>query len=441
MQTRFQLARALGLLGALAVPSVSGAYQLDYQLTAGIENNDNVNFSENDPVSANILEPKLGFNLQQQGSTIQASATGVVEYYDYLGGELADHFRSELSGRLNWTAIPERLNFTVEDVLSVQPIDSLEPNTPSNQQQTNVFGLGPTFDFRLGPTLRGQADLRYVSSYAENTKEFNTNRGAGALRAIKDLDFASALSANVGYQYVDFTDPSSTEPNYSNYNVFGRYTRKWAKVDMTADAGWEWLSYNGNQLADQSNPLGRVNLTWHTTDRSTFTGAATYQYSDSAADMITDMVIGGSVPGSIATGTAVGTSQPYLERALSVGYAYAGDRAKFGITPFYRKLDYATPPASTNLLGADQTGHGGAGTFSYLLRPLLTASLGGTYENVTYDTVDQKDKTWTVTAMLAQQWTSHVSGQFSYTRYDRSSNAAGVSSNQNIFYFAVTYTR
>src|SRR5262245_35036514 len=119
MQSRCPLVRVPGVLLALAVPSFAGAVQLDYLVEMAIEHNDNVNLSENDPVSEDILEPIVGFAISEDGSTVQANATGAVQYRDYLGGEFSDEFRGQLSGHLNWTMVPKRLNLTVEDYLTV----------------------------------------------------------------------------------------------------------------------------------------------------------------------------------------------------------------------------------------------------------------------------------------------------------------------------------
>jgi putative beta-barrel porin BBP2 len=441
MRTRWELARAVGFLAALGTPCAAGAVQFDYHIEAGLEHNDNVTLSETDPVSADILEPKFAFNLSQQGSTVQANASGVLEYYEYLGGELASQFRSQLAAHVNWTMIPERLDFTFEDALGLEPINALEANTQTNLQQTNVFGLGPTLSFRMGDTVRGQAELRYITSHAEETGDFNSNRAAAALRAIKDLDSASAVSANLDYQHVDFTDSDAIEPDYGRYSVFGRYARKWTKLDFTADAGWNWVSFKDNAVGDRDEPLARVNADWHVTTRSTFSGSFAYQYSDTASDMLTGMVFTGTVPGSITEGVAVGTSQAYLERAFSVGYAYAGDRASVAVRPYYRKLDYLQLPTAPDLLGANQAARGAIGSFSWILRPLLTASLGGTWDKTHYETVDREDTTWTATAALQQQWSRNWSGQISYTHYDRNSDVAAASNDQNVVYVAVTYTR
>lgn len=441
MSRRCELARAIGIAVALALPCASGAVDFDYHVGTGIEHNDNIFLTEDDETSADILEPKFGFNLTQQGSTVQANANGVLEYYEYLGGEEANQLRGQLNAHVNWTMIPERLDFTFEDALGLEPIDALEASNQANLQQTNVFGMGPTLSFRLGPTMRGQAELRYVTSHAEDTPDFNTNRGIAAIRAIKDLDSSTFVSANADYEYVRFTDADAFDPDYGRYTLFGRYSRKWSKVDFVADAGWNWVNYTSNAIQERDEPLARLTAAYHATDRSTFTANFAYQYSDAATDMLTDMTFTGGVPGSITQGVVVGTSQAFLERTLRVGYGYAGDRASVTVAPYYRKLDYLQLPLAPDLLGANQTARGAVGSFEWILRPLLTATLGGTYDKTHYETVDREDKTWTVTAALRQQWTRNWSGELSYTHYDRSSDTVGASSEQNVVYVAVTYTR
>lgn len=438
MQPRRSFARVSGALLTLALPTAASAVQLDYQVEVGVEHNDNVNLSEDNPVSENILRPSLGFTLSQEGSTIQASANGIVEYRDYLGGEFSDEFRGQLAGHLNWTVAPERLNMTVEDYLGMQPVNPLAQNAPNNLQQTNVFAIGPTLSFRLGPTVRGQAELRYINSYADTTKQFNSNRASAALRAIKDLSPTSTISANVVDERIQFTE-STSGPDYSRYSAFGRYTRNWTDVDLVADLGYSWLRYSGNTIDDRDGPLGRATLSWRIAPHSTLTGDFAYQFSD-AASYLAGATIVTTIPTNITTGSATVTSQPYLERRIGVGYAYAEDRLGFTIAPYYRKLDYGTASVLEGV-NLDQTGRGATVGVSYVLRPLLTTGLTATGENLRYDQIARTDKTWNLTAFLRQQLTRHWSWRVELTHYKRDSTTPGQSSTQNIVYFGVTYAR
>ncbi len=442
MLPRYPLVCVPGLVLAFAVPSMALAAPIDYHIDLGLEHNDNVNLSEHDPVSEDILEPQIAFGLAQDGATVQAAANGVLQYRDYLGGEFSDEVRGQLAGRVNWTAVPQRLNITVQDYLSVQPVNALQPNTPNNQQQTNVFAVVPTLDFRVGETVRGEADLRYVNSYADKTKQFNSQRAGAALRLIKDLDPTSAISANAEDEHIHFTDAIGG-PDYNRYSVFGRYTQKWNKVDLVADLGYMWLNYSGNAFADRDEPLGRATLSWHSSERSTFTLDLAYQFSDAASSMIatTDVQTptSGQPPAGIAVGDATTTSQAYLEHRLGVGYRWAGERLTFNVNPYYRELDYSD--GATLTTGLNETDRGVTAGLSYLLRPLLTLGLAATGENLRYDSIGREDKTWMLSAILSQQWTRNWGGRIELTHYKRDSNVVDQSFDQNIVYFALVYTR
>jgi len=452
MTFRASHAWTLGLL--CAVGTDARCAQLDYTVGFGVEHNDNINLSENAPAGDTILEPTLAFAVTQSGSTTQANANGILEYRDFLQGRFSDDFLGQLNGRLNWSAIPGWLDVGVEDTLGVQPINNLTPDTPGNQQQTNVFAVGPTLNFRLGPTVRGQAQLLYTNSYADETAQFNSDRASAALRAIKDLDADTTLAANLLDERIRFRD-SDANPDYSRYSAFGRYTRKWAKFDLVADAGYTWIKYGNNALGatDRDEALARANLDWHVTERSTLTLDVAHQLSDAASGLLltsaaataTDTV--NPVPAQISTGSATTTSAAYLENRIDFGYGYRGVRGTFTVAPYYRKLDYGNlavvSGADAAIGGASisQTARGATATASWLLRPLVTIGVTGSGENLRYDQLDREDKTWNLQAFLRQQFTRHWSWRGSLTRYERDSSVAGQSANQNIVFVELDYAR
>jgi len=436
-----------GLLTTLC--GSAGAAPVEYTLGIGVEHNDNLNLSEDDPVGDTIIEPTLAFAANQGGSTFQGAANGIVQYRDFTEGHFSNDWLGQLNGRLNWSAIPERLDFGIEDYLGVQPINNLQPDTPANQQETNVFAIGPTLNFRLGPTVRGHAELRYINSYAEETAEFNTNRVSAALRAIKDLGTSSTLAANLVDERVGFRD-SDLNPDYSRYSAYGRYTRQWAKLDLTADLGYSWLRYSNNALGigNRDAPLARGNLNWHVSERSTITLDVAHQLSDAASNLLIGSAIGAEtgnpIPAQIATGSATTTSAAFLENRVDFGYAYHGTRGSFAIAPYYRKLDYGAfgdIGAIGNGTALNQSARGANLTASWLLRPLLSAGIAATGENLRYDQLERTDKTWSLQAFITRQFTRHWRWRVDFTHYERDSTAAGQSADQNIVFFGFTYTR
>src|SRR5690606_22816068 len=121
---------ALVLYAALLAPDAARAARVDYRVGLGLAYDDNVTLSHHDPVSETILQPSLGFRISEDGSAVRAYVDGLIDYNDYLDGKYASEFRSQINGRLDWSAVPERLDFVVEDVLGVQPVNPLAANTP-----------------------------------------------------------------------------------------------------------------------------------------------------------------------------------------------------------------------------------------------------------------------------------------------------------------------
>ncbi len=437
-----KLARAIAVaLPFFCAAGAASAAELDYTLYAGLEHSDNINLSATAPVSQNVLIPGVNFSLVQMGSSIQATAAGTLEYRDYLGNTFDSQTLARLSGQANWTVIPQRLDFTVQDNAGVQPLSVLASDAPDNQQQTNVVAAGPTLYFQLGQTIRGQAELRYVNSYASKSREFNSSRGRAALRIIKDMGPDSVLSGNVEEQRIKF-DERSSGPDYSRSELYGRYINKGNHFDFDTTLGWSQLRFDNAPTL--SSPLIRAAVDWRVGPRSTFTLAAAREYSDAAEYMLQSpeqpLLGAGSLefPGrtpDISTGNTVIQSQAYLRRSLQMTYAFIGERYSLRITPSYEKLHYTTDRTF------DRTGRGGSGGLDFRLRERLTLSAFANVETTTYQSLARRDRTTNYGATLVNNRTQHWSWRLSLTRRVRNSSQASQSFRANEIYAGVTYRR
>ena len=434
------------VLALVLVTTPVVADQLDYSLYGGVEHSNNIGLSNTGAVSQWLLIPGFGFDYTQQGATLQASATGGAEYRDYLGGSYANQKFGELAGLVNWSVLPQRLDFVAQDYASVQPISTLSSNGPDNQQQTNVLTVGPTLYFNLGSALHGQAELRYINSRASRTTEFDSSRGDGALRLIRDVSPTSQLSLNLETQQVNFDD--SDEPNYSRDEAFVRYVRKLAHLDLDVAAGWSHIDFDkGSGTA--STPLVRIGVKWHASARNTFGISYTRDYSDAAQDLINlaEPTDEGSPlapltpftpltpPLSIQTGGAVIGSGVYLEQYLEGHYDYSGDRLTISLSPWYRKLHYLEG------LQPDETGRGGELGVDYRLNPRLTLSGFANIEREDYTTLARRDTTTNVGLALRQFMNSHWSWRVSVIGQHRTSTAPGEGYQETEVYFGVVYQR
>lgn len=410
------------------------AQEIHWQADLGLEHNDNINLSESDPVSATVLEPAIGFTLRQHGSTFQADVAGRAEYRDYLEGPYASEFRSFLAARGNWSAIEDRLDLTAENYLTVQPVNPLAADVPSNQQQTNVFAFGPTLRFRLSPAMRGLAEFRYINSWAEETREFNANRWAGALRIIKDLNVYSAVSFNAVADRVDLRD-DVTLPDYSRYSAFVRYERSTPQLVVNADAGYTWLRYSGAANDNVSGTLLRGHLARPLTPRNALSLDLAHQYTDAAAAMMLGTSIGERIPSAISTGDATVTADSYLEQAAALAWVYTGARTTVRVGPFHRKLEYVHD------IAFDQRSTGVGLDATWLLRPLWRIGFQARAEDTRYTRVGRDDDVREYTLYTHRQWTAHWSWRVALSHYRRNSNVPDQSASANIIYAGLSWAR
>ncbi len=425
------LARAMALALAAGSGSAWGG-TLDYTLYAGIQHSNNITLSTQNPVSQNELIPGFNFTYLQQGSTLQANVIGTLEYHDYPGNRFDSQTQTQLAGQANWTVLPQRLDFSVADYAGVQPVDSLASNAPGNQQQTNVFSLGPILHFQFGDTMRGQAELQYVNSYASKVSDFNSSRGMAAFRLFRDISPTAQLSANAETQHVWFSNSADT--NFDRDELYARYTSKLAQFDTDVVLGWSQLHFA--HAPNDSKPLARVTLDWRATLRSTFTLSGVYQYSDAAQDMLQplDRVVSTS-SGGISTGDAAINPQVYQEQRLEAIYAFHSERLTLSLTPIIGKLHYLHDPT------LDQTSRGGVVSLAYRLQPTVTLSGFADGERLTYSDLGRRDTTVRLGVDLSQQWTPHWNWHASVTRQRRNSNAVSQSYRETEIFFGVVYRR
>ncbi len=437
------LASGIALVLALA-PLAGTATELNYTLYTGLERSDNIQLVSTNPISQTSLIPGFNFSLVQQGATVQASVLGDMQYRDYLGSRFTSQTQTSLAGTVNWTMLPQRLDLTVDDYASVQPVDYLASDAPSNQQQTNVLSIGPTLHFGVGAGFVGQAELRYLNSYAQKTQSFNSQRGLAALRLVRQLNPTDQISFNAEQRRVVFNNRDQGNADYDSTELYSRYVSKLARLDIDAALGWSRIAFGQPARGNETSPLARLSLTWHATDRSAFGVAGSRQYSDAAeglmqpitpGDTILTGGINGGINGDSNTGSITVNSEVYLERRAEVNYSYRTARLLFTLAPRYSRLTYSETPAFNQTAREFRTG------LDYNLSPTIILSGYFEKESRSYQTQNRKDHSTGYVASLTRQVNSHWSWRANFSRRWRTSNIPGQGFNENRVYLGVSYTR
>lgn len=437
MSDSIKRASGVGLaLVAAAIPAPLWAGQLNYTLYGGLEHSDNIALTAQDKMSESVLVPGMSFTYLQQGADLQANFAGNLEYRDYLSQRFSDQTQLQLAGQANWTLLPSRLDLELQDYAGVQPIDRLASNGPDNLQQTNVLTFGPVLHFLLGSAMRGQAAVHYISSYAEKTKDFNSNRTQESLAVIRDVNPTDRVSLNLALQQVSLTEQSAT-PDYDRREVLAGYISELAYLQVDLGLGWTQLDFKQAGMPTASGPLQRVTIDYRPTERSTLSLSAAREYSDAAQDLLLQAPI--NILEGTGTGVDVGNTtvdaQVYRERRLRLAYTYEDTRLTLTAAPLYRRLGYLNDPT------LDQTTRGAGINITYRIRPTLSLAFVSIYERVAYDAVDRRDTTTNYGLDLVKHLNAHWGWRVSLLHQQRSSSQADQDYRENQIYFGLLYNR
>jgi Putative beta-barrel porin 2 len=435
-QTRLRrLALCTALLAAL--PGAAQAVEVDYVVGVSLLHSDNLNLGENNEISESVLSPNFRFQAEETGSTIQLKATGDLQYLDYLGNKFGDEARGQLSGQFNWTVLPDRVNFVMEDYLSRQPISVLNAFSPTNQQQINVFVAGPSFYARLGDVTRAQFDLRYSNSYAEESKDFNGDRYNAAIRLVRELSARDRLSLTVEATQADFDASTSglAATDYKRYDAYLGFTRRLKDIDLGVDVGYSRLDVD--QTGDsQSAPLVRGNAEWKATARSTFSADLSYQFADAAEDLVTRAGnLQGAIISDLSTADVLVGPSVFRQRRLELGYQFSGERFTFQLHPQYQRIRYE------DALVPDQQSRGGYVELGYKVLPRTTMSFLFAQDTREFDDLSRRDRDQTLNLGLKHEFTRHWFARLDLQHRRRDSSIALQSYDENAVIVAFSYQR
>lgn len=422
----------LSLALAAAMPCAAQSLRVDYEAGASYTHSDNINLSETAPDSDAVRSPELRFTAIQSGSRVQLNARGVLQYLDYRDDTYEDDVAGEFAGQLNWVLLPDRISFVVEDYLARQAINVAGGFTPDNQEQINVFIAGPSFFARLGGAMRGQMDLRYSDTYAEESRTFNGTRRNAALRVIRELGALDWLSLNAEATQIDF-DLGPDALDYRRYDAYLGYRRELTRHSFETALGYSRIDGDdGSRRA--SSPLARIALDWTPAPRSTLGIVASYAFGDTASDLIAlrdrPQLSIGTVSGNIAAGPEV-----FRERRIEVGYRFEGERLGLELRPYYERFDYLGG------LSQDIEARGVIAGIDYRLRPGTTLSITGTRQSREFFDGSREDDESVLRLALEREFSRHWNGMIAVQRRERDSSIAGQSYDEDLAMLGVTWRR
>ncbi|MFT3761960.1 MAG: hypothetical protein QM761_04950 [Pseudoxanthomonas sp.] len=416
--------------------AAQAATRLDYQAGISYLHSNNITLSDTDRISENVLMPSLDFTMRQDGSAVQMSVDGSLQYLMFENDLFKDNLRGDLNGRLNWVISPERMHWVVEDYLSEQPVSTLSGYSLTNQQRVNVFVTGPSFFARLSPTTLAQADLRYSDTYAEDIAAFDGDRYNGAVRVIRELTPNQKFSFNAEATRVRY-EGATASFDYDREDAYVGYEAKSSALDLSLQAGYTRVEPKGDGDR-KSDPLLRAEATWQATPRSTVHVRASHEYADTTQTLIADAIVPGA-PGVTAPNPNGPLMQvgpdAFRQTRFDGDYTYDSERVRFAVQPYYARVHYF------NGVDMDQDIHGALASLDYTLRPGWRMTAVVSDQRRELNSLDRKDTDRSAGLALGRDFSRHWIGRVEIQRRERNSSEPGQSYSENAVIISFHYRR
>ncbi|MFC0679129.1 outer membrane beta-barrel protein [Lysobacter korlensis] len=429
---------------ATVVPGNSIAFDIDYEAGVAAQHSDNIARRDQGEISDTVVAPRLWFSAVQTGSRVRLAAQGNVEYRHYIDDTFDDQLRGRFNGRLDWSVIPQRLDFIVQDSLSLLPVNQFAAFTPANEQQVNVFVAGPTLYARFTPVTRGQLDLRFIDSYAEETPEFDSQRYSSAVRVLHELSPRSNVSLNAEALDVDFDMPNRAS-DYRRYDGYASLTAERRRFDVQLDLGYSKLEMQRDMLGgpgfDESYPLGRITLDWRATPRSVFGITVRHQLSDAADYLINTRDLDFGLDrrarefNDFRASDSIVEPNVFRERLVRGRYAYDGERLDLRVAPFSRRMQYVEGFVE------DQERSGVIADLDFRLKPRTTLTVYGANSRREYQISRRMDEDWTAGVGVSHRFTRKWTGRVDLEHRTRESTELGRSYDENAVMVSLSYRR
>lgn len=417
----------------LVVPGHAAAVRIDYQFDLSLLHSDNIALSTTEPVSDTAVASQLSFDARQSGGDLLLKSRGQLQRIHYLGDNFPAEWRGGFAGQLEWTLVPQRVSFVVEDYLTREPVNLLNSLAPDNQQQVNVLVAGPDLAARLGPATRAELELRYGNSHADETPSFNGHRYSAAARVLRDTSATRRGSLNLETTRAEF----DLSPRYTLRNAYVGFGMERPAFSLDLAVGSSRLDpWIGGTSGDTE--LLRGNLYWRATPRSVLSAGWRSGFSDAAEYLVAHgQDLDAPAPPDLRLlefPVHIGAGA-FRERRVEMGYRFDGERLAVEVRPYDERILYldGTVP--------DHRSRGGSLELDYRLRPRTTLSLVAARQNRRYLDIAREDTDFLASVGFVERVTRHWSWRVDLQHRRRDSSMEGQAYDGNAAILAITYER
>lgn len=220
--------------GIIFISHTARAVEIKPSASLALQYTDNARKTSDNEASDVLMITSIGAGIDAGSGPFQLKADTSLKHTNYIHDSFGDQQYFNLKASAGWEMLKERLDWKLQNFFTQQSIDSLNPNTPDNIQDSNVFTFGPNIYYRIS----GLQSLTISPQYRKFSYEIqNTDNQQNALDARWNYQLFRTVSIGVrgGTNKVDYDDPQNIDNTFTNIHL--TLSAKRADYSYSADLG------------------------------------------------------------------------------------------------------------------------------------------------------------------------------------------------------------
>lgn len=332
------------------------AAEFEPGIGVGAEYTDNVKLTTNDKIDDLITVGYVGARLFENEGYAQYDVMTSLNKQSYAKGSFDDGRYFSLAADVNVEMIEGRFNWILKDYFTQRTVNTLDPNTPDNLQDTNAFTFGALM--RVPLTSRQMFTLTPMYNQYYYSRSLTNNKQASLLANWNYQVYrTSAVGLNLSTRTIDYVEQAVADTTFTTIGLVLNTRR--ARTNFTAILGSTNVSRDTGQ--ETSGFSGSLNLL------ANLSATSTLNMSVSTALTDTSTVVAG---GSLGARDIQITTDVVRRRDVNANYFRKSVYFQTLIRAEYGEVEYSESPFDQTARSIDIE------MFDYPFTRLL---LGGAY--------------------------------------------------------------
>ncbi len=221
----------------------------------GVEYTDNVNLTTDDKIDDLITVGYVGARFFENEGYAKYDVMTSLNKQSYAKGSFDDSRYFSLAADVNVEMVEGRFNWILTDYFTQRTINTLDPNTPDNLQDTNVFTFGALM--RVPLTSRQMFSLTPMYNQYYYSRSLTNNKQVSLLANWNYQAFrTSAVGLNLSTRTIDYDEQAVADTTFTTIGLVLNTRR--ARTNLTAIMGTTKVSRDTGQ--ETSGFSGSLNL-------------------------------------------------------------------------------------------------------------------------------------------------------------------------------------